>query len=775
MRIGALYFVLLVSLAVPAVAEDSVALSFQNDGITLKGTLYRAAGEGRHPAIVLLAGSGKATRDGVVFRTLEGRFLRLGIDVLAYDKRGSGESGGTYDDNTPLETLAADALAAVQALRARDDIDPERVGLWGISQGGYLGPLAASMSPDVAFVISVSGPGVSIAEQAIYLRANEMLAKGYSPADAARMTDFRSVLWAYYGTGLGREAAQAAMDIVKDDRWYKDEQLPQTVPDLASLDPGMRSFMREAATYDPLAIARKVRVPVLIIFGAKDSVVPAQESLANLLVAYGAGGNRHASFALFPDAGHGIQRVTTERECHECSERAMMQSGVWDATPGFFDLMDAWLRANVVARTGSSSVTALLPRSGSLGASLAIQNGRVVIAAVLPSSSAAQAGLRPSDALLRIDGAPVTSTQDVISQMHRAAGTVVRLVIARGEKQLTIPVTLLATPAETDAQVTTLYLAVSVDGTLRRILLDVPKGQTGPLPALMLIGGIGCYPIDTANPEDPYRNVARDVSRRGFVTLRLEKSGIRDSQGPACRDVDFKAELHSYDVALKWLLRSPLVDPSRVYVLGHSIGGVIAPRLAISNSVAGVIVADTVGINWFEYELINERRQLALAGETPAQVDTDMKVKETCTRWLEIDKMSYEAILARRPDCKQFLDVYPVSASYMQEVAALNIAAPWSQVRVPVLAIYGRSDFITDEAGHRTIVNIVNRAKPGLATLLTISNMDHYLVVSPSQQSSFDRATRNPMGTYDRKFSDAIIEWLCSKEPSCKALPVSRH
>jgi hypothetical protein len=170
------------------------------------------------------------------------------------------------------------------------------------------------------------------------------------------------------------------MDIVEDDRWYKEEQLPQTVPDLGSLDPGLRSFVPEAATYDPLATARNVRVPVLIVFGAKDGVVPAQESLANLLVAYSAGGNGRATFALFPDAGHGLQRVATERECHECSERAMMQSGVWDATPGFFDLMDAWLRANVVARFGSSSVTGVLPRSGSLGASLAIQNGRVVIA-----------------------------------------------------------------------------------------------------------------------------------------------------------------------------------------------------------------------------------------------------------------------------------------------------------------------------------------------------------------------------------------------------------
>lgn len=313
------------------------------------GTLFRAPGNGRHPAIVLLAGSGKTVRDNVVFRALESRFLTIGIDVLAYDKRGSGESGGAYDDNAPLEVLATDAIAAVHALQARDDIDAKRVGIWGISQGGWLGPLAASMSPDVAFVISVSGPGVSMAEQAIYLRGNEMLVKGYSEADVARMTDFRRVLWAYYGTGIGREAAQSAMNIVKNDRWYKDAQLPTTVADVGSLDPALREFMQQAETYDPLSVARQVRVPVLSIFGAKDAVVPVSQSLANLIAAYKAGGNTRASFALFADAGHGLERVTSDRECHECAERSMGQGHGWDTVPGFFDLMDAWLEEYVVS------------------------------------------------------------------------------------------------------------------------------------------------------------------------------------------------------------------------------------------------------------------------------------------------------------------------------------------------------------------------------------------------------------------------------------------
>jgi pimeloyl-ACP methyl ester carboxylesterase len=330
----------------PASAQATTDVAFANGAVTIKGTIFHAPGAGKHPAIVLLAGSGKQTRDSTAFRILERRFNALGFDVLAFDKRGTGQSGGTFDDGIPLETLAADALAGIHLLQSRNDVDAGRVGVWGVSQGGWLGPLMASMSRDVAFVISISGPGVSIAEQSIFLRGSEMLAKGYTPADVERMTNFRRVLWAYYGTGLGREAAQSAMNVVKGDRWYKDAKLPDTVAMPDELDAGLRAFMRQAAAYDPLQVARSVRVPVLSVFGAKDSIVPAAESLANLIAAYGAGGNTRASFALFPDAGHGIQRVTAERECHDCSFAAL-KDGTWDAAPGFFELMDDWLKRTV--------------------------------------------------------------------------------------------------------------------------------------------------------------------------------------------------------------------------------------------------------------------------------------------------------------------------------------------------------------------------------------------------------------------------------------------
>ena len=347
MRSALLAVLIAAACAGSASAAENVTLT--NGTIRLAGSFYPAPGAGRHPAIVLLAGSGKAPRDNVIFHTLESTFNAAGFSVLAYDKRGSGESGGAWDENTPLSTLAQDGLAAVRYLATRADVDPRHIGVWGISQGGWVGPLMASMSQDVAFVISVSGPGMSIAEQAIYLRGTQMLAQGFSPQDVAEETAYRRVVWAYFGTGLGREAAESALAIAKDRPWFTKLGLAATLSSPDSLEPSLREFMRQAAVFDPLAVAQSVKVPVLSIFGAKDSIAPASLSIENLAQAYARGGAGKATLLLFPDAGHGIQVVTAAAECHACSEREMERTQHWDAAPGFFTAMTDWLQRVVLA------------------------------------------------------------------------------------------------------------------------------------------------------------------------------------------------------------------------------------------------------------------------------------------------------------------------------------------------------------------------------------------------------------------------------------------
>jgi hypothetical protein len=392
-------------------------------------------------------------------------------------------------------------------------------------------------------------------------------------------------------------------------------------------------------------------------------------------------------------------------------------------------------------------------------------NGTVVVSQVLSGSAAEAGGVKAGDVITAVDGKPVATVAALLAAVRRPAGQPVTLTITRAGAVQQLTFALNEAPRETDPAVETIYGSITVDGTLRRTLVTVPRGVTGSRPAVLFVGGIGCYSIDNAlDRNDAYHALALDLSRRGFVTMRVEKSGIGDSQGAACSTVDFNAESRSYAVALDALRTSDRVQPGRVYVFGHSIGGTIGPRLAVPGSgVAGLIVAETVGIDWFTYEMINERRQAMLDTLTPAQIDADAAAKEFCMHEVLIAKKTTAEAVAENADCKDYR--YPVTDAYMQQVAALNIADAWMKLDVPVLVIYGHADFITDEGDHRRIAAIANAAHPGSATLAFIDDMDHYLVVSASQAASFARVRKaGGAGPYNEKLSATIAGWLCERE-----------
>src|SRR3954469_25671038 len=161
MRRGALLLAGVI-LAVTALAPPASAADLANDDVTftngggmLHGTVVAPPGGSKLPGLVMVDGSGEHTRND--HRTEAEAFARQGIATLIYDKRTEGYS--QFERSYP--TLADDALAAVEVLRKRPGVDPARVGVWGLSEGGWVAPLAASKSPEhVAFVVTVGANGV---------------------------------------------------------------------------------------------------------------------------------------------------------------------------------------------------------------------------------------------------------------------------------------------------------------------------------------------------------------------------------------------------------------------------------------------------------------------------------------------------------------------------------------------------------------------------------------------------------------------------------------
>ncbi len=257
---------------VQAVSE---ARRFTSGGVELAGTLYLPRSRKPVAAVVVTHSASSPLGDASLYRHLKAMLPALGIAVFTYDRRGSGRSG-TKTAGGDFTILADDVIAAVRSLKADPRIDPRRIGTWGLSQGGWISPLAASRSPDIAFVVAVSAPVVTADVQMLFSSTNHLRANGYSQAEIDQMVATRKAVDAYMrGTG-SREDAQRLIDAAKTKPWFKYTYMGETVRDREV------SGWRKEIENDPLRNLSAVKVPMLVLFGADDAVVPVADSVERL-------------------------------------------------------------------------------------------------------------------------------------------------------------------------------------------------------------------------------------------------------------------------------------------------------------------------------------------------------------------------------------------------------------------------------------------------------------------------------------------------------------
>ena len=356
LAVYAVSFALLSCLGAAGLQSGNVALWIEHEvaipygDVTLYGVLTVPPTEGPHPAVALITGAaGPEGRSGVASWTHIDhghRFAAQGFACLRYDPPGTGRSDGERGVDA-LDTRAEEAVAAAEFLCTRPDVDATHVGLWGISQGGWVIAMAAAESPqEIAFLIMVSGTTVSVAEQQVYGVRMQAQAAGVTgdglakavlvarllidwqipepiyreanEADLGRLeprpwTEFAAVVY-----GNGAKSAEQELDrvielleLIDEEPWGGSLHLGDIyVPNLRRIPPGAESAAKAAAAatllQSPEVYFRQLACPMLALFGEDDLLVPAERSVDLLHEYFQSSSNDDLTVVVFPNAGHSL-------------------------------------------------------------------------------------------------------------------------------------------------------------------------------------------------------------------------------------------------------------------------------------------------------------------------------------------------------------------------------------------------------------------------------------------------------------------------------------
>lgn len=417
----------------------------------------------------------------------------------------------------------------------------------------------------------------------------------------------------------------------------------------------------------------------------------------------------------------------------------------------------------------------------------------VVLEKIFPGTSTAGGDFKEGDVILAICGSKVTGIPAFVERVAKArAGDVLTLDVVRDGVKAEKRVTLKEMPREKGDGYDVIYSSVTSHSARLRTIVTRPKAE-GHLPAVLLLqGGHTCFSVD--NPVGTpfgFTWVARNLAKRGYVTMRIERPGCGDSEGGPLRDVDFDTELDGYKQALRALKHLDFVDADNVFLFGHSQGGINAPLMALEIPVRGIAVFGTMSGGGIEGMLRQRRRLAMLDGTNPAEVDGEVLAQARFWYPLLVEKKTPREIREKYPELlKRVWDQWVTDDKYVAERhytfyhqgADKNLAEAWTKVaatplpigaKAPsskasadtvhprVLAIWGTSDWLVDKAGNAWIAEVVNRVKPGNGEFVAMDSIDHFFLRTATPEESF-RYFKPVKGIPPTEFNPVILETLCA-------------
>ena len=236
----------------------------ENENIELAGMLFLPEGEGPFPIAIVIHGSGPSRRNSVWYLSVAKHLQDNGIAVLLPDKRGCEKSKGKWV-GADFDKLATDATSAIKYIQNQSGINFSIIGLIGMSQGGWIAPVAATKTEDVSFVASISGATVTTDEQLLHEEIHNIAPYTY-------------------------------------------KFIAKMIAPITSNQIKKREYFLPFVGFDPIPYWKRIDVPVFIGYGENDKNVPIDACLKRLQD----NGLDHFKIKTYPQGGHGIINVDTK-------------------------------------------------------------------------------------------------------------------------------------------------------------------------------------------------------------------------------------------------------------------------------------------------------------------------------------------------------------------------------------------------------------------------------------------------------------------------------
>ena len=381
-----------------------------------------------------------------------------------------------------------------------------------------------------------------------------------------------------------------------------------------------------------------------------------------------------------------------------------------------------------------------LPRRALLGVALGppVRHGTSV-QRVLPNTTAATLGLEAGDVIVAVNGRETPRPPAVLAALQRvAAGDPLIVRFRRQDTERTVTGTAVGRPSEVWPDAEVRYEQLSVGDSVVRSIMVRPKSVARP-PVVFLIQGYTCGSIEWPNSPIAYRQLFEPIVQSGYALFRVEKLGVGDSRGPvACRDADWATEVDAFAAAYRSIFERDDIDPDRVFIFGHSMGGIVAPLLAAGvKAPRGLAVYGTVLRPWDEYliDIVRVQPTIATHADPAVQASLARAHYDELRRYLLQDHDPERMIRGSAAAAARWKKAWDYDGGprllgrahgFWRGLAKADITRAWHRSGTPVLVMHGMSDVeAIDDEDATMIVRIVNHAAPGSARLALFPGTSH--------------------------------------------------